>query len=686
MANTELELIKFSAFVSECVDGKLTEKKAIGFREEAFSEFVVELLSDAGETGHPQICTSVFRNRADKRLRQMNAYALWDNFETLDLFITDYRGDKSIYTLEKSRIKSNFNLAEKYLQFVEKGQFEEVDESAVEMEFLQNFADYKDELLRVRIILLTDGIVKTELPEIFDNKSNLRIVYEIWDLQRISKLWLSQHKRTPIEIDFKAQFNEDIKCLTIPAKTSGHRVFLAIIPGNLLADLYDLYGSRLLEQNVRSYLQNVGKVNKEMRKTILGKSEMFLAYNNGISATVTDIKLENSKQEVFNVIKKVKGLQIVNGGQTTSSIYYARQKGKATLENVFVQMKITLVGDDKETEAIISRISKFANSQNKVSEIDLTSNQTYNITLEELSRITWAPSKGGISHQTRWYYERVKGQYNEEINKEHNGETKRKKFKQHNPASQIIRKEELAKFKNSWNGLPHSVVKGSQKNYLQFIQNESNIEPDRLYFRSIVSLAILFKKAEIIYGVKPNAMGDLRFIVVPYAIAWINYNTPDRIDLEKIWRQQDLSPALEKLLRTVLLSVNNFFLTEKPEQFSLVGEWAKREECWQQIRIVSRSRWAIDFDLISKDIVKSDSSLEDINSYRENEEKIRNTSIKTWELIERFGVEKGILNQIQIGVVRNLSQRLQKGKKITEQLVNHAAKILDIYHEYLGSK
>lgn len=56
-----------------------------------------------------------------------------------------------------------------------------------------------------------------------------------------------------------------------------------VMPATILGDLYEKYGDRLLEQNVRCFLQARGKVNKGMRSTILNDPEMFFAYNNGIT-------------------------------------------------------------------------------------------------------------------------------------------------------------------------------------------------------------------------------------------------------------------------------------------------------------------------------------------------------------------------------------------------------------------
>ena len=67
--------------------------------------------------------------------------------------------------------------------------------------------------------------------------------------------------------------------------------YLGVIPGTVLADIYDKYGSKLLEGNVRSFLSTKVAVNKKIRGTILNNPQMFFAFNNGISATAMDVEI-----------------------------------------------------------------------------------------------------------------------------------------------------------------------------------------------------------------------------------------------------------------------------------------------------------------------------------------------------------------------------------------------------------
>ena len=677
MANIHSELQNFSGFLFQEVLESAGDPEKGKFLEEVFTQWVMDLMSDSGETGNVQLCRGTHHNKTGNRTRQINGYGLWDSYETLDIFITSYRHDAQLYTLDKTRMLVNLNLAARYLDYTFKGEIHGIEESTAEREFLENFKSFRNELNRVRLILLTNGLTKAEIPDAKTALGEMTVIREVWDLERIYRLWSSGKKREPIEVNLPADYKQKISCLSLNKEKDGYMAYISIVPGRLLADLYEDFGSRLLEQNVRVYLQNKGKVNKEMRKTIIEDPGMFMAYNNGISATATEIKFVKDKDTGEKIIGAIRGLQIVNGGQTTSSIYYAWKRDRRPIADIYLQMKITLIKDDKKTATVVSRISKYANSQNNVTEIDLTSNQTFHIIMEEISRTTLTPSRPGIPYQTRWYYERAKGQYREDLNKERKPSEKTR-FKERNPSWQVFRKEELSKYRNTWNLLPYWVARGSQKNYLFFMTQEAQREPTRLYFRETAALAILFKAGERLYGKKPEAMGDLRFIVVPYAMAWLNHHTSGQLNLEEIWEIQELPPELNSLFRDVLFRINDFFQKKKPSQYALVSEWAKKEECWSMLKNISPKTMGISFKKIEKHLAEKEG--DEIATSREA--RIRTIPVEQWEKIEQTGKETGLLSPLLIGLVRNIISRLEKGRPISSQQVEQAEKVLEISAAY----
>ena len=249
--------------------------------------------------------------------------------------------------------------------------------------------------------------------EIFRETNQYQVIpifYRVIDLNYLFNVTEKSHI-PHYTIDFyKEGYN--VPCIISTSENEEYQSYLAIISGQALAAIYEKYGSRLLEQNVRSFLQFTGKVNKGIRTTILKEPHMFLAFNNGIAATAERIELGVSPDGKGLVITSVQDFQVVNGGQTTASIYHTLKKDKADISGIFVQLKLSVVKNRNNFSEIVSRISEYANTQNKVSVSDLSSNRPYHIELEKLSRNIFAPHvTGQIGQQTKWFYERARGQY-----------------------------------------------------------------------------------------------------------------------------------------------------------------------------------------------------------------------------------------------------------------------------------
>ena len=134
---------------------------------------------------------------------------------------------------------------------------------------------------------------------------------------------------------------------------------------------------------------------------------MFFAYNNGITATAEEITIKDTKNG--RAITSLKNLQIVNGGQTTASCFYAREKEKAILTKAFVQVKLSVVKDEKLVEDIVPNISKYANTQNKVNKADFFANHEFHRRIEQFSMETIVPAAEGELPGTKWYYESKRG-------------------------------------------------------------------------------------------------------------------------------------------------------------------------------------------------------------------------------------------------------------------------------------
>ncbi len=425
------------------------------FREEEFTRIFIDYLCEAGELEDGEVCYHIARGI------KVNGYNIQEAEGRLDLFVSIFNQKVPPVTVPKSEIDTAIKRLKGFLEQSCKGLHKSLEEASPAFDLAQSIYKYKNQLSNIRLFIFTDGLATTQLKQSITAGDRI-FSFNIWDLRRIYRCVNSGKKREAIEIDFESQFGRTIPCLRIPEANSDYDGCMLIIPGEILKSLYAEYGSRLLERNVRSFLQARGKVNKGIRQTILKEPQRFLAYNNGISATAEAVRFVDNGHGVA----WVRDLQIVNGGQTTVSIYQAARKDKADLVRVYVQAKLTIVNSDRIDE-IVPLISRYANSQNKVSEADFLANDPFHIQIEELSRTIWVPATDGTQRQTRWFYERARGQYLEAKNRE-TTPAKKKVFEETYPKSQMFVKTDLAKFQHTWEQLPHIVSKGAQKNFAEF--------------------------------------------------------------------------------------------------------------------------------------------------------------------------------------------------------------------------
>jgi hypothetical protein len=687
------ELKKFyTDLLQEVLSTQLSEEEG-GIREQIFTQLATDMLADAGETENVRVAHDEKSSRRGIE-HKISGYALPDNYETLDLFITIFSGFDEIQAIPKATIDTaanritNFFRNAVYKDYV--GEIEESSEIFDLAHTLSEAQEVRDNLVRVNIFILTDGIYNGDAPE-SRKISGYPMFYRVIDLAYLFNL--TEKSRIPIEIDFES-YGTVIPCIPAVSDNEEYQAFLAVVSGELLADIYEKYGSRLLEQNVRSFLQFTGKINKGIRRTILDEPQMFLAYNNGIAATAEEVKMTDLPNGIGQGISWVRDLQIVNGGQTTASIYHTWKKDKANISGIQVPLKLSVVRDREKFSEIVSRISEYANTQNRVSVADLSSNRPFHIELEKLSRTLWAPPAPNQSAQTHWFYERARGQYKNALIKEGFTKAKRKSFEAKNPRSQMFNKEDLAKYVNAWREVfdgkklvigPHIVVRGGQKNYVQFVNYNMSTKLDNIYFEDAIALAILFRSAEKIYGVKPNAIGDMRYITVPYSISWLGFHSGCKLDLYKIWKNQSLSENLKTLLRQIMENVEAFIRQNAPG--ALYGEWAKKEECWNSVKV---EKIGIDKGRISSDLESEGDSTQPrrINEVDTNKQeflekinRIKSVTSKGWQLIEKWGRATNLLSVQQRDLAFTIATRVRTGSRIAEAEANVALHILNIVLE-----
>lgn len=465
--------------------------------------------------------------------------------------------------------------------------------------------------------------------------------------------------REPVEIDFEVYGG--IPCLRADAAADDScESFLCVMPGKVLADIYDQYGSRILEGNVRSFLSTKCSVNKKIQATILNKPEKFFAFNNGIAATATQIELEPSANGLR--LTAAVDFQIINGGQTTALLSNTRFKNKNNLEKIFVQMKLTKIGEmatDKQEE-LIEEISRSSNSQNKVSDADFFSTHPFHVEMEKISRRLFAPPQRGVQYQTRWFYERARGQHVQEQMKM--TPAKKKSFLLENPKRQVMTKTDFAKYRMSWLEQPNIVSKGAQANFAKFAEEISAVwERDKAqfnehYFKETVALAIMFHAVEKIIDAQPW-YNSYRANIVTYSLAIFHHAIKkkfpaDELDLLAIWKAQQMPDAFTDIFKTITREVNDF-ITDSRRPITNVTQWCKQEQCWKNMKASLRVELPEDFsrclaDKNSLKAIKKDAAEIQTTSLEvDAQAKVLSFSGETWRQIFSDASARKLIANIQ---------------------------------------
>lgn len=554
----------------------------------AFTTVVLERLAEHNEADDWTLCAYEDPARPGGKLgaAQLSAWSLSGDGATLDLFVSLYHAEEAPPAVPRAEAEKHFKLLRAFLRRALDGWHDKLEPSDDAFVAMQAIHAAKDSLTTVRLFFLTDGVVKAgEIPQ--EQMDGLELRYVLWDLDKLSRLQVGD--REVIELDFANDYDGPVPALETEASTGEYRTYLAFLPATVLAKIYGQHGQRLLERNVRAFLSAKGKINKGLQQTLKDTPHRFLAYNNGLCCTAASVEVD-TRDNGHALLKTVTDFQIVNGGQTTASIYHATKREGTDVSGVVVQVKLTVLSDPERVADIVPLISKYANSQNKVNAADFSANGKFHLEIEKLSRTVWAPAASGLDRPTHWYYERARGSYADD--KLRQGTKPRiRDWEKQNPPGQKFTKTDLAKYEQIWNGLPHVACRGAEKNFIALAQrHEDEGEPmvDVAYFRHLVAKMIFFKATERI--VTDQTGGEIRAQVVAYAMAWLAEKSGRRIDLGQIWEKQAVPETLKPAIAAVAKAAYDHIKTQP----GISTEAAKKEECWekfQRLRIELDRAW-----------------------------------------------------------------------------------------------
>ncbi|MAM56647.1 MAG: AIPR protein [Salinicola sp.] len=558
--------------------------------ELVFAEMVMEHVEETGICEAPTVCH--WSGKVGNAKLRITGYALSSDETALDLFVTHYFGTEELSDLRDSDATATASEGVRFLFRAASGNLDaKIDPTHPVRDLVATIRSHWGDIDRLRVFVITDGRTKNKR---FSNKEvHQKIVaVEAMDMERLFR-HTEGKPRDELAVSLVQSIGRLLPCVHVPDPDADYEYVLTAIPGQLIRDLYLRFGTRLLEANVRTFLGAKRAVNKGIVETLRKEPEHFLAFNNGLVLVCDEASFERTDEGSLG-LAFIKGLQIVNGGQTTSSIYFASRDDRTIdLSHVMVPAKIIILkgSQDEARESLISNVSRYANSQNAVKVSDLSANRPFHVQLEKLANDIWCPD--GV---TRWFYERAAGAYNVMLLREGTTPAKRRKLQTMVGPRRKLTKNDVVKYHEAWRGKPYNVALGGEKNFAAFmaaLDDDPSIVPNPLdarWYRTMIAKVILFKAIESMIKTKDaKAIFRQGYVnIATYVVAIVADRLGDKLDLEQIWRNQTISTSLRNLLWDWAIIVNAEFNRIAPgQQFS---EVAKRADTWAKMRNAEFSR------------------------------------------------------------------------------------------------
>jgi hypothetical protein len=668
------------------------------FPEESFFEYVSDLIADAGILDNVEYCP--YRNTR-KGIR-IDGYS-WNPLEgTICGIVVDFTNDPEVLeTLTNAQIADIGKKVTRFFQGIRSSSFidslEVTDPGRIAASEIDQYLDIA---LKFRVIILTDKVLSTRIkslsiPDILGKNTAI----EIWDLERVKSLEKSDSEYEEFTVDLHGTGRE-VRVLPANVSEFGVSTYVGVMPALVLSEIYDEFGQRLLESNVRTFLDFRAGTNRGMRKTLLSEPENFFAYNNGITVTATAVETRYDNGQLL--ITAMDNMQIVNGGQTTAAIYFSpREKGglkgldgthnysDIDLSKVYIQMKLTVIEDKEISKVMKANIATFANSQNSVQQSDLVSNHPFHLNIETRSRKQAMPI-GDNGLVTKWFYERARGQYSTQLRAL--SSIKRRRFEAEYPKSKVFSKTDMAKYENTWRMKPYLVKRGAQANLKalgveiikEFEKSEDDFGP--AFYNDLIAKMILFKMVDsaILQADWYKAEKGLKAEIVTYSIALLRYallNEQKDINLSLIFKRQRSSESLLDTIVSIACLIRNKITDLKfTDGITNPSEFTKSEKGWLKIQSIY-----IDISKLRKnDILSWDDAIDAKNDRRETNEVSRTISgfdyvlsvgMQEWDLIADYNAETYPATHMNVGIPRKCADVHRYGKMLSDKQFNMAKEI-----------
>ena len=201
--------------------------------------------------------------------------------------------------------------------------------------------------------------------------------------------------------------------------------------------------------------------------------------------------------------------------------------------------------------------------------------------------------------------------------------------------------------------------------------------PDEVYYQNLIAKAILFRQTEKL--VQKQQFGGYRANIVTYTLAFLSYKTAQRIDLERIWKEQSITPALE----SEIIEISRFVqrLIVNPPGGANIGEWCKKEKFWQTLRDYDYTLSdTLQAELLSvaRPAVSNQPITSSIESPTEDElaliDEVASIPAKTWFALSRWAKETKNFQPWQRSLLFSVGTLVSRGQKPSVKQATHAIK------------
>ena len=582
------EQMAIEEFYDDLNQGIISESRSREMvRSEAFFENICEELIENAELSSEYD----FAFYQDTGV-EVCGYSYDEERKILSLMVSSYFQDDDFekIKIDRTKITAKFKRLKKFLDIVLNESINETfpDNEVFSMahNILEKVKGYDDNdkrrVEKFRFYLITNGLnVSTQITidnlEINVEDDVIPIEHRVIDLKYMYDTYTDQGVK-------KIEIQTSIPYLEIDSNNEEYSSYLSVMSGSQIVEIYEEYGQQLLEQNVRTFLMFRAKVNKGLRETIKSSPERFFAYNNGITGTASDVEIVDGK------ITMLKDFQIVNGGQTTSAIYSCHKKDNIDVSKINVQLKLSVIKKQEEHSDFVSRVARYANTQNAIQDADFFSNSPFHQQFKKWSETVKCPEIGGNQFRTKWYYERVRGEYQND--QAYMTASKKRDFLLLYPKTDKFDKKFLSKPVISWQQKPHIVSKGVSYSFNELAVTvtdeiqKNNRAITEAYYKHTVARVIMFKSLEKLISSSDWYEGGYRAQTVTYSMAYLSHivkNTKKHFNFDQIWELQALPRDVEQILKKIAPKVYQS-ITDPDNGPVNKAQWAKKEKCWKTVK------------------------------------------------------------------------------------------------------